>query len=696
MISSATETLEQCSLKLQVLSGKIDRIRSLSNNTSPVQLVAPPPTPTSAPESPSMPPKRAPARCHECHGPITGYHQGYPHGLGVCQLEHYDLCAGHILERDRGGHAWSPCPEDYQPPNEHGHEQDYEPTDDNEFVSDYESYEDTVEHSPGSEDVSSKKDTGLEDGVSKSAAEKNSEEPYQASKSNPTPNAAPKVLSVNTDGKTEADLLIEAELAELAFAEKEEKKLQEVANIRKRKEQSLQNIARLSRQAQGEGARGKTSINSNIEMFRAANFQPSASRKDSSNYTGPVMPRIRQDSFTRDNVEVMMDEVYDIPAFSRASHTRRIQPKPRLKQTRSTVASSLPDSRQEGIAREIVQPSVMRPGEPLFRWVMKRDQYGREYRELVEVSPERPPPIPRQVINAEPGWYYDGQTGRMYRGQSPAHNTDPVKVVNSHHHVYLDSRVGGHTPDSQPHRADVQHTPAVVRRDVLQGERFPGFVPLTANQSEDREGKIPLSIASHARNLPMEYARSANSKNMNFALFMYGAVHELHSSRIGITPVMQRGVLEAKLQHLLNVIHVTCLNATAVDFKPVAWSVGRTYHNLVQAKVDSGREGWTDFDSLHRGSPHAAEMIAAEREHRVALTTKVEKVNVKKTEKKDEKPPCTTWNDYEEEGKCKYEAEHPGEKCNRSHYCSYCKKKYPSNRTQHQARFCKRKLEDDK
>ena len=144
----------------------------------------------------------------------------------------------------------------------------------------------------------------------------------------------------------------------------------------------------------------------------------------------------------------------------------------------------------------------------------------------------------------------------------------------------------------------------------------------------------------------MEYARSANNKNMNFAVFMYGAVHELHSSRIGITPAMHKGVLEAKLQHLLNVIHVTCLNASAADFKPVAWSVGRTYHNLVQAKVDSGREGWTDFDSLHRGSPHAAEMIAAEREHRVALTTKTDRVSVKqKAEKKDEKPPCTTWND---------------------------------------------------
>ena len=194
----------------------------------------------------------------------------------------------------------------------------------------------------------------------------------------------------------------------------------------------------------------------------------------------------------------------------------------------------------------------------------------------------------------------------------------------------------------------------------------------------------------------MEYARSATSKNMNFAVFMYGAIHELHSSRIGITPAMQSGVLEAKLQHLLNVIHVTCLNASATDFKPVAWSVGRTYHNLIQSKVDSGREDWTDFDMLHRGSPHAAEMVAAEREHRAALMTKQEKVSVKNTDKKDEKPSCPTWNEFGEEGKCKYEADHPGEKCNRSHHCSYCKKKYPSNRTLHQARFCKKKLEDER
>ena len=107
--------------------------------------------------------------------------------------------------------------------------------------------------------------------------------------------------------------------------------------------------------------------------------------------------------------------------------------------------------------------------------------------------------------------------------------------------------------------------------------------------TEEREGKT-LSLSDHAKNLPVEFAKSASLKNMNFPLWVYGAVSELHSSLIGITPSMEQCVLEAKLQHILNVVHVTCLNSNAGEYKPVSWLVGRTYHSLVQAKVDSGRE----------------------------------------------------------------------------------------------------------
>ena len=667
------ETLEHCSLKLQELSGSIDRIRSLKHSDNSIDLTAPPPTPTSPT---TMTGKRAAARCHECHGPLAGYHQGYPHGLGVCQLEHYDLCPGGVQEKDKGGHVWNVCPPEYEPPSETellSDDEQVSPAANDEHSEVLETREkvigaESLQTTSGTNDVESNDADGTKTPVT----------------GNPK-SSAPKshiASTVETSGLSQADILLEAELADLAIAEEEEKKLKAIADIRKKKEQSLENIARLTRQAQGEGARVKTSIQSSIDMLRSANHSQSVKRMDNSGYSGPSMNEIRLDNQTRDNVENLMGSVYNIPAFSNASQRRLGQP--RLKQTTHTAP---PNRRQTVVVKESLQVETgPEDAEKLYKWVVRRDQYGQVFKELVEASPERPS-APRQVVSASPGWYYDEQTNRMYRNLSPA--TAPTQSR------YLDSRREGSTPVRQQQRVIVDRTPAVVRDDLVQFERVPGIVPLASNSSEDREGKIPLSIASHARNLPMEYARSATSKNMNFAVFMYGAIHELHSSRIGISPAMPKGVLEAKLQHLKNVIHVTCLNASSSDFKPAAWLVGRTYHNLVQAKVDSGREDWIDFDMLHRGSPHAAEMIAAEREHRQALLAKPEKIVAKKTDKRDEKQPCPTWNEYEVEGKCKYEAEHPGEKCNRSHNCSFCKKKYPATRTFHQARFCKRKQEED-
>ena len=687
MTSSARETLEQCSLKLQVVSESIDRIRKLSNSnsSSPTKLIAPPPTPTSPPESSAnMPPKRAAARCHECHGPISGYHQGYPHGLGTCQLEHYDFCNGGVLERDRGGHSWTPCPEDYVPPEANGQDDDHGTDFGKGADLDYDSADSQASKQDcNSENFSSfppfdktgtrscKEDDGIRVNAGRDSVPRNKSS--TASKSVPPPG-----LPAQT---TDVDLLLQAELAELAIAEDREKKLKEIADIKRRRDQTQQNIERLSRQAQGEGARKKETIHENIDMLRTANQPQRESRRGESGYRGPTIEEIRRDGFTREQVEPMMEHVYTIPSFSNAAQPRQGQP--RLKKTNHQTTSAPTIGSGQG------EESTS----TLYKWVMKRDQYGEEYKELVEVPRSKSPARPRLVVDAGPGWQYDEYSNRMYRVQPPTHNSVPRNGSNQHH-GFADSVRVGSTPVRM--RADVVHSP--VRQRIDTSERFPGIVPLSSQPpAEDREGKLPMSIASHARNMPLEYARSATSKNMNFAVFMYGAIHELHSSRIGITPPMPRGILEAKLQHLMNVIHVTCLNASATDFKPIAWSVGRTYHSLVQSKVDSGREGWNDFDLLHRGSPHAAEMIAAEREHRAALLKKPEKIEVRKKEdKKDEKPPCPSWNDYEEEGKCKWEADHPGDKCNRSHHCSFCKKKNPALRTLHQARFCKRKLEEDR
>ena len=689
MISSASETLEQCSLKPLVLSENIDRIRRFSSGRSPAKLTAPPPTPTSAGTSPgtspaSMPPKRAPARCHECHGPISGYHQGYLHGLGICQLEHYDLCHGGILERDRGGHSWTPCPGDYVPPSTHGdygEEEEQNSDEQKSPISD-------KDYSPGN--LSSF--PLFEKPETRSSKDNEIRTKVRGEEAASPGNLAPPGLGNKTSKSNDIDLLLEAELAELAIAEAKDKKLKDLAEIRKRKLAAQQNVDRLSRQSQGEGARQKETILDNIDLLGTSNRHHADSRRNPSGYQGPTINEIRRDDPTRSRVEPMMDDVYGIPAFSNASQSRHGQP--RLKNPISQSSTSYPatSGRREPPVNNLGLTSRPQQSAPLYQWVFKMDQFGEEYKELVEVTQARSPAQPRHIVDTDPGWQFDEHTNKMYRTHAQPSNTLP-RAGSYHQQRYTDSRRDGPTPARQ--RVEVTHTPVRVNSEA--GDRFPGIVPLSSQPTEDREGKIPMSIASHARNLPIEYARSATSKNLNFAVFMYGAIHELHSSRIGITPAMSRGVLEAKLQHLMNVIHVTCLNASATDFKHVAWSVGRTYHNLVQSKVDSGREGWLDFDMLHRGSPHAAEMIASEREYRAALLKGPEKQEVKKTEKKEsDKTPCPTWNEYEVEGKCKWEADHPGEKCNRSHYCTYCKKKNPALRTLHQAKYCKRKLEDER
>ena len=692
---SATETLEKCSLRLEALSGNIDRIRSLSSSTSTTVSRAPPPSPASPPQV-TMPPKRAAARCHECHGPLTGYHQGYPHGLGVCQLEHYDMCPGGVLEKDKGGHSWASCPQDYEPPapfeqdgwnpnmvHDAGHESDSQASQ----SSDPDYNPDNLSSlapggGSGPETRSSHNPGGIKDVDGSLPPTKPPSTSIPVDVSSAASNFVN--LKINTNDETDVDLLLKAELAILAIAETKERKLKELADIRKRRDETQQNIDRLSRQAQGEGARRKDTIHSNIDLLRTANQTVARSRVNESGYTGPTIGDIRLDDYTRGQVETMMEHVHSIPSFSNAPHQRHGQP--RLKQQTSQTQPSQPAFFAHGGANV----GSKSPTSPVYKWVLMRNQYGEDYKELVQVPQPKPksPARPKLVVDTEPGWQYDEQSNRMYRVQAPAHTILPQQ------HSFTDSRREGPTPVR--HRAGVVHTP--VRERLASGERLPGIVQLSRQPVEEKEGKIPMSIASHARNMPLDCAKSATSRTMNFAIFMYGAIHELHSSRIGITPPMQRGVLEAKLQHLMNVVHVTCLNASTTDFKPVAWSIGRTYHNLVQSKVDSGCEGWADFDWLHRGSPHAAEMIAAEREHRAALMRKPERPEIKnhKSDKKDEeKPACYTWNEYEVEGKCKWEADHPWVKCIRSHHCSFCKKNNPSLRTLHQARFCKQKLGDE-
>ena len=663
--------LDQCLTRLKELGNRVDRSRKLSES---LNWAVPPPPPPS-PAAPSTSPRglslvtdivdsllhtvvmsgRAPSRCHECHGPLSGYHKGYAHGIDICELEHYELCAGDILEGKLKGQYWRGCPEDFEPPGATGDIED------------------------DSESLGGFGDSETEELVQK----------VSAGHKSPLKSADQDQDSTSEHRSSKEDLLLEAEMAELKLMEERNQKLKEV---REKKRLAQEHFDRLSRQNAGEGARSKLDTQENIrynsEALRSSNrLLQSKSRREESGYQGPIINEIRNDQFTSQKVDSMMGRVRDIPAFSNIAEQR--QPQPRVKQKPSQASvPSYGRPRNDGCDGDMCD------GEPLYKMVARVDSYGVEYRQLVQVTPPRPVQRQKLVIEGDDSWCYDQKTGCMFRSGYDSPGLDNRQPV-------LNTRRSGSGSNPSVHQSVRRKTAPAYQQTCRdrylpqQTERLPGIVPLDTEQTEQKEGK-PKSIASHARDMPVEYAKSATAKNINFAMFMYGAVSELHSARIGITPPLDPGVLEAKLQHLLNVINVTCMNSSPTDFKPTAWSVGRSYHNLVQAKVDSGRESWIDFDHYHRSSPHAAEMVAAEREHRAELNKARPEKNEKKVDKSNEqdRPFCTSWNNFEEEGKCKYEAEHPGEKCKRVHECKYCKKKYPGSRTKHQERFCKRKQED--
>ena len=120
---SALQTLEQCRERLEGLLGTVERCRTpINSRPGTPDIRPPPPSPLCVAVSDTDMPatERAHPRCHDCHGPLgPTYHGHHPHGMGICPLEHYELCGGGIEDgKDKSGHIWKGCPPDHTPPEE--------------------------------------------------------------------------------------------------------------------------------------------------------------------------------------------------------------------------------------------------------------------------------------------------------------------------------------------------------------------------------------------------------------------------------------------------------------------------------------------------------------------------------------------------------------------------------------------------
>ena len=303
-------------------------------------------------------------------------------------------------------------------------------------------------------------------------------------------------------------------------------------------------------------------------------------------------------------------------------------------------------------------PLVPRNG---YKHVWRRDRYGEKY-----FTEERIPTM------AQHEWVKDPQTGRTYKKRVSA------------------------TPDN----------PEVELRTVIDpatGNEVEMFVPTTILatkpkhndkytappvEKQGRDDKLP-NLVEFARNCPVAWTSKITGDKLNMGLWCWAYIAQLLASRKGSAPALQRGELEARMQHFLNVLEVALQPSNSAEYDGPSWKVARLYAEKVQQKVDKG-SSWAVFEQRYGTDTHPHELMAAQTELAPKLKPKDPK-ELKKPKEGKEKPTCTTWNSSEVENKCKYEVENEGRECNRKHECSWCKENHKRS-LPHQRSFCRQRI----
>ena len=319
--------------------------------------------------------------------------------------------------------------------------------------------------------------------------------------------------------------------------------------------------------------------------------------------------------------------------------------------------------------------------EPGMRFVWKKHEDGRKFFKPVPRVSESPDMIITYQL--------DKTTGNYEQQLVPKQN--PQKKVKSAKSA-IKTPVG-QTPSNHLYK-DHRITHSIGQKvPVRKEERQPTFVSGDPER-QGKESRVPTLI-QFARDCPVSWTSKVTTSSLNPLLFSWAYIAELLATRTGHAPSLKEGELEARLQHFLSVLEVTLQTTTQSDFASESWKVARLYNQKVQDKIDSGVYTWLDLSQQWGTATLPHELMAANAELAPRITKKTrEKSPPKKIE--DERKPgiCYSWNNSDTRGKCKWELDNDGKKCNRQHICSWCKSEL--NKTHmHQKTFCKQRLEKE-
>ena len=174
------------------------------------------------------------------------------------------------------------------------------------------------------------------------------------------------------------------------------------------------------------------------------------------------------------------------------------------------------------------------------------------------------------------------------------------------------------------------------------------------------------------------YISQLQTSNMNLALFSYSSTKLLLSLSNGTLQPVSKEEFNARLQHILNVLEITCLGSALSDFDSPSWKVAREYDQKIVKNIEEGYKTWETLDKCIDPTSwtYARELVPKTKNDQ----------NFNKNQGGSTQKVCTTWNTFRNQG-CSYEFNNPGERCVYLHVCSKCKQKGFPNR-QHQLINC--------
>ena len=325
-----------------------------------------------------------------------------------------------------------------------------------------------------------------------------------------------------------------------------------------------------------------------------------------------------------------------------------------------------------------VEEKITKPNpEMVYKYV--RDASGRSYKKLV--------PTEKPTKDLIQKWVIDPDTGhrvQMLVLQSPVKSKSHIVAKSSQ---FIDYRTASSLPENSAHRGSKPSHSSNF-------ERGPGFISVTGSSADEKQGKgnIP-DIVKYARDCPVAWTPKVTSDKLNLGLWCWSYMAQLLATRTGQAPSLGQGVLEAKMQHFLNVLEIALQPSNPTEFDGHSWRVARLYAEKIQNKIDRG-ETWVKFDEKYGTDSQPSELMAAREElgpKQPPRRGKVKEEERKQETHKGSRRLCTTWNTSAIEGKCDWEVQNEGKTCDRRHECTWCKENGKRSLF-HQRSFCRQRI----